>query len=154
MSHLIALVVAIAISGFVILGGTIYIEFSTFDKIRIKNEILADYTTLTNGRTMYMEHTDLQLTVLNWETEVLDYIFLPNDIDDLTWTFNRNVTGDYFCLTGNIDITELYESIEEFGEQLGQNSYFINTNCGSTTNFATIPNFELAPQVSATFYVR
>ena len=85
MTHLIALVIAIAISGFVVLGGTNYIDFNSFDKIKIKNEILSDYTNLLNGRSIYMQHTDLNLTVLNWEDEIKEYVFLPNDINGLTW---------------------------------------------------------------------
>lgn len=154
MSHLIALIIAIAISGFVILGGTNYINFTAFDKVRIKNEIIADYTSLINGRIMYMEHTEQQLTVLNWEDEIKEYSFLPTDVDDLAWVFNRNATGDYFCLTGNVEQVELYEAIQEFTEKLSQDSYYINTNCGSTENFAVLPDFSLIPQVSTTFYVK
>ena len=154
MAHLIALVIAIAISGFVILGGTNYINFDSFDKIKIKNEILSDYTNLLNGRSIYMQHTDLNLTVLNWEDEIKEYIFLPKDIQGLVWVYNKNVTGEYFCLTGNVEQENFYNALVEFADELDQDSYYINTNCGSTSNFAVQPNFGLAPQVSVTFYIK
>ena len=154
MTHLIALVIAIAISGFVVLGGTNYINFDSFDKIKIKNEILSDYTNLLNGRSIYMQHTDLNLTVLNWEDEIKEYVFLPNDINGLTWVYNKNTTGEYFCLTGNIEKENFYNALVEFTDDLNKDSYFIDTNCGSTTNFTVTPNFGLAPQVSVTFYVK
>jgi hypothetical protein len=154
LAHLIALVIAIAISGFVILGGGNLINFGKFDKIRVKNEILSDYTTLISGRTMYMEHTDQQLSILNWEDEIKEYAFLPNGIEGLNWVYNQSVNGVYFCLTGNIEAIELYEAIQDFSDTLGQNSYYINTNCGVTENFAVTPDFSLLPQVSVTFYVK
>lgn len=154
MTHLIALVIAIAISGFVVLGGTNYINFDSFDKIKIKNEILSDYTNLINGRSIYMQHTDLNLTVLDWENEIKEYVFLPNDINGLTWVYNKNSTGEYFCLTGNVEKENFYNALIEFADELNQDSYFINTNCGSTENFDSSLNFNLAPQVSVTFYVK
>ena len=154
MPQLIAVVVAIAIMAFAFTGGKNYINVDAFNRTKFSNQISQDLQTLKQGRMLYSEHTDSILPTASWETEFEKYTFLPTDVLDLSWTYNKNGYGTYFCLTGNTKEEVLYEAILKSAENLSSTSYYINTNCGSTTNFALDPDFSTTQTISATFYVK
>ena len=154
MVQLIGLVVFIAIMGIIVLGGTNYVKLDKFTELSLKSEILNNYQILKQGQMLYREHTDSYLPLVDWKVSFAKYAFVPKDTLDLTWDYNKNGIGYYFCLTGTIEDPSLYNAILKSGEKLGTDSFYVNETCGSTTNFSLIPDFSTTPTVSATFFIK
>jgi hypothetical protein len=154
LTQLIAVIISIAIMAVVVTGGANFISIDAYTKIGLKNEIMTSYQTLKSGQLIYKEHTDSQLPTANWDTLLSSYVHLPNDIMNSSWSYNQNGYGRYFCLSGNVSEKVLFESINEISDKLSQNSYYVNTDCGATTNFALQPDLSTLPKISATFYIK
>lgn len=154
MLQLICMIMVISIMAIVFLGGN-GITTNKLSEISIKNRILSDYMTLKQGNTIYKEHTDSYLPVSNWETELEKYVFLPKDILEFKWEYNNNENGYYFCLTGNTNDLVFYNALEKSGLNLNKKAFYINTECGSNTNFLETPIFNgIDSKVSATFFIK
>jgi len=154
MLQLISLVVFVALMGFIFLGGTSYIPIDKFSELSIKTNIINNYQILKQGQMLYREHTDSYLSVPTWKTDIAHYTFIPKDSYDLTWEYNKNGLGYYFCLTGNVNDSIVYSSLVNIGDKMGANSYYVNETCGSSINFLIAPDLSTSPKVSATFFIK
>jgi hypothetical protein len=144
----------IALMGAILLGGTNHVSVKKFSELAIKNEITNGYQVLKQGQMIYREHTDSYLPIVDWKVSFQKYAFLPQDIQELTWEYNKNGVGYYFCLTGNVSDPILYKSLVSSGKKMGQGAHYINENCGSSTNFTLTPNFSTPTKVSTTFFIK
>lgn len=154
MPQLIAVIVAIAIMAIIFTGGSSYLSVNKYTELEIKNNVTNGYQSLRQGQMLYREHTDSLLPTSNWETAFEKYAFVPQDIQDLTWVYNKNGYGNYFCLTGNTTKKVLYSGILSAGKSQSKNSFYINSDCGSTLDFVITPDFSTNPKISATFYFK
>lgn len=154
MTQLIAVIIAIAIMAVVITGGSNFISVEAYSKMAFKNEILSGYQTLKSGQMIYREHTDTQLPTANWESLLSSYVHLPNAVLDSDWSYNKNGYGHYFCLSGNVKESALFKALNEVSNKIGKNAYYVNTDCGATTDFTLTPDLSTAPKISATFYIK
>ena len=154
MVQLIGIVMFIALMGVVLLGGTNHVSVKKISELAVKNEVLNGYQALKQGHMIYREHTDSYLPISDWKVSFEKYAFLPQDVQESTWEYNKNGAGYYFCLTGSISDSVIYKALIATGSKMGQGSYFVNENCGSSTNFTSTPDFTTATKVSATFFIK
>lgn len=154
MKELISILIAIILMSLFFFGN--YDLVST-DKIIDKNyesEIKTRFSLLMQGYNTYNLNERKTLPVLNWKTEYSKYSALPNNFKNMSWSYNTNSNGRYFCLSGNVHSRSIINALDNIKNSYPVNSFYYNTNCGATTNFLEKPTNSSGDQVSATFYIK
>lgn len=154
MKELIAILIAIILMSLFFFGN--YDLVST-DKIVDKNyesEIKTRFSLLLQGYNTYRLNERKTLPVSNWQTEYQKYSALPNNFKNMSWTYNSNANGNYFCLSGQVHSDNIINALDNIKNNYPTNSFYYNTNCGATTNFLEKPVNSSGEQVSATFYIK
>lgn len=154
MVQLITLVVFIAILGFIFLGGSNNLSIDKQNMMRLKMEVQSSYITLRNGYNSYTLYTERQLPIASWQADIQEYIHLPRDIHGMSWSYNTNANGNYFCLSGTLDNPLMLNSLYELQENSSIGFVILNENCGDLINFSIKPDINTNPMISATFYLK
>ena len=126
------------------------------DKIVDKNyesEIKTRFALLNQGYNSYRLNERKALPTTNWQTEYQKHAMLPKDFKNMSWSYNSNGTGNYFCLSGEVYSANILNALVNIDNNHPDNSFVYNTNCGSTSTFSTLPTELNGVQISATFYV-
>lgn len=154
MVQLITLVVFIAILGFIFLGGSNNLSIEKQNMMRLKMEVESAYTILRNGYNSYTLYTEKPLPIISWQADIQEYIHLPRDIQGMSWSYNKNSSGYYFCLSGTLNNKLMLDSLYNLQEKSSLGFVILNQNCGDLTNFSVQPNIDSNPMISATFYLK
>lgn len=149
MTHLIALIIAIALGALYFFGFNSNINEDPHIIEKNKNQIISNFAILTQGKLSHQTYTYTSLDPLNWQNQLNEHIRVPSPIYEMNWNYGVNATGEYFCLTGVTNRILLIQSLEKV-KDLYSNVY-LNTNCGANSNFAVLPT--VGSQFSLTYYV-
>tara|TARA_B100000700_G_scaffold331796_1_gene468944 strand:+ start:46055 stop:46519 length:465 start_codon:yes stop_codon:yes gene_type:complete len=153
MYYLVALIVAISLGGLYFFGFSGSVNERPFLVDHYKYEIKNKFLLLQQGYINHLNYNYESPTTLNWENELSEYISIPTSIKDLSWSYDENSGNEYFCLSGNLKSDIIYDALFEAKKEYSPNKFFVNSNCGALSDFASEPSFSTNPKVSATYYI-
>lgn len=154
MRELITITVAIALISLLFYSGSSIINEDKYIEKGVETEIKSRFSLISQGYNAYRLRERMPLPVVSWQSEFSKHSTLPNDYKGLSWTYNSNGNGNYFCLTGTVNSDMLLNAFVEISNDFPNNSFYYNTSCGATSNFAVLPSTSGGVTVSATFYLR
>ncbi|MEL0637596.1 hypothetical protein V6259_12580 [Marinomonas sp. TI.3.20] len=81
----------------------------------------------------------------NWRTTIFpSHGFLPHPVDGMTWTYDTNATGAYFCLSGGNPKSSTLSAFDSIKDTLGVGQLVTANNCGVTNDIKAAEAHNLA----------
>lgn len=154
MKELIAILIAIILMSLFFFGNYDLINTGKVVDKKYESEIKTRFSLILQGYNTYNLNERRTLPISNWQSEYQKYSSLPNDFKNMSWSYNSNSNGNYFCLSGEVFSENIINALNNIKNNYPVDSFYYNTNCGSTTNFLENPSISSGVQVSATFYIK
>jgi len=154
MKELIAILIAIILMSLFFFGNYDLINTGKVVDKKYESEIKTRFSLILQGYNTYNLNERKTLPISNWKSEYQKYSSLPNDFKNMSWSYNSNSNGNYFCLSGEVFSENIINALNNIKNNYPVDSFYYNTNCGSTTNFSENPSISSGVQVSATFYIK
>lgn len=154
MKELIAILIAIILMSLFFFGNYDLINTGKIVDKNYESEIKTRFSLLLQGYNTYNLNERKTLPISNWQEEYRKYSALPNDFKNMSWSYNSNTNGNYFCLSGEVFSENIINALDNIKNNYPVDSFYYNTNCGATTNFLEKPTISSGEQVSATFYIK
>lgn len=129
-----------------------YINTESLLERKQAREIVASMNGAIMQRQNYQFEYSEPLPVGNWQSALNSQGLAIPLLDNLTWSYNVNGAGAYFCLTVT-DATRRGYYFNVFNEVQNIASFndFINSACGAISDFGASPDF-ITTNVSLTIY--
>ncbi len=154
MKELIAILIAMILMSLFFFGNYDLINTGKVVDKKYESEIKTRFSLILQGYNTYNLNERKTLPISNWKSEYQKYSSLPNDFKNMSWSYNSNSNGNYFCLSGEVFSENIINALNNIKNNYPVDSFYYNTNCGSTTNFSENPSISSGVQVSATFYIK
>lgn len=154
MKELISILIAIILMSLFFFGNYDLVSTDKIVDKKYESEIKARFSLIMQGYNTYNLNERKTLPISNWKTEYNKYSSLPNDFKKMSWSYNSNSNGKYFCLSGNVYSKNIINALDNIKRNYPVDSFYYNTNCGTTTNFPEKPINSSGDKVSATFYIK
>ena len=154
MKELIAILIAMILMSLFFFGNYDLINTGKVVDKKYESEIKTRFSLILQGYNTYNLNERRTLPISNWQSEYQKYSSLPNDFKNMSWSYNSNSNGNYFCLSGEVFSENIINALNNIKNNYPVDSFYYNTNCGSTTNFLEKPTISSGSQVSATFYIK
>lgn len=154
MKELIAILIAMILMSLFFFGNYDLINTGKVVDKNYESEIKTRFSLILQGYNTYNLNERKTLPISNWKSEYQKYSSLPNDFKNMSWSYNSNSNGNYFCLSGEVFSENIINALNNIKNNYPVDSFYYNTNCGSTTNFSENPSISSGVQVSATFYIK
>jgi len=154
VKELIAILIAMILMSLFFFGNYDLINTGKVVDKKYESEIKTRFSLILQGYNTYNLNERKTLPISNWKSEYQKYSSLPNDFKNMSWSYNSNSNGNYFCLSGEVFSENIINALNNIKNNYPVDSFYYNTNCGSTTNFSENPSISSGVQVSATFYIK